>query len=101
MLNLLKHPASYDYHEHITTVLNDLGITASEVSKDFFLYFTAWYELCAIFFLLLFHHPILDWFVIIGKQVNAIQGSNQEEGAPGQVIGGSFRVAEQEAPGRS
>ncbi|ROT70452.1 symplekin isoform X2 [Penaeus vannamei] len=34
MLNLLKHPASYDYHEHITTVLNDLGITASEVNKS-------------------------------------------------------------------
>lgn len=31
MLNLLKHPASYDYHENITTVLNDLGVTASEV----------------------------------------------------------------------
>ncbi|XP_071524729.1 symplekin isoform X1 [Panulirus ornatus] len=34
MLNLLKHPASYDYHENITTVLNDLGITAAEVNKS-------------------------------------------------------------------
>ncbi|KAK4296500.1 hypothetical protein Pmani_031010 [Petrolisthes manimaculis] len=33
MLNLLKHPASYDFHENITTVLNDLGVTASEVNK--------------------------------------------------------------------
>ncbi|KAK7069039.1 hypothetical protein SK128_025268 [Halocaridina rubra] len=34
MLNLLKHPASYDYHENITTVLNDLGVSASEVNKN-------------------------------------------------------------------
>ncbi|XP_042217940.1 symplekin-like [Homarus americanus] len=34
LLNLLKHPASYDYHENITTVLNDLGITATEVNKS-------------------------------------------------------------------
>lgn len=31
MLNLLKHPGSYDFHENITTVLNDLGVSASEV----------------------------------------------------------------------
>lgn len=34
MLNLLKHPASYDHHENITTVLNDLGVTAAEVNKS-------------------------------------------------------------------
>lgn len=33
MLNLLKHPASYDYHYNITTVLSDLGISSSEVNK--------------------------------------------------------------------
>lgn len=33
MINLLKHPASYDYHYNITTVLTDLGMSSSEINK--------------------------------------------------------------------
>ncbi|XP_076061813.1 symplekin scaffold protein isoform X2 [Oratosquilla oratoria] len=34
LLNLLKHTAAYDYHEDITTLLNDIGVTATEVNKS-------------------------------------------------------------------
>ena len=31
LLSLLKHPASYELHTQITTLLTDLGATATEV----------------------------------------------------------------------
>lgn len=87
MLNLLKHPASYDYHEHITTVLNDLGITASEVRKNICKVIQLWIR---FFFLLLkqiyncntteyfFVFYIIIYWTVLSLQVNKSMPSKDQ-----------------------